>query len=245
MEWPDDYRHIVEENRKQAFEKYDVQAIFRSKLLPGQEKNGYHGQPVETYYYVFTFHDRSDPLKKGSFICGDHAADGWFKLTKQPKEEIPSYNPLSAAVGAGAGAVAGAGAAQNGGAANANNPQMVRLINCLQSYISLLDNTLNASGQESTATIVLKRLLEDIEQAPTISQVRAVNTLFFKTFNNNFYINNGVNNYSTFVDYIERKYSTPTDPVKIKRIVTTDLIAILNNEPNYKSGIPYPYNISF
>lgn len=239
MKWPKKYSHTGDKNREAAYEIFDVTAIFKSRLLPGQVKTAYHNGPVETEYYVFTFNKKGNTTKSGSFICGEHAANKWFELTEQPKEDIPSYNPLSAAIGA------GAGAGQNGGVANANNQQMVRLINCLQSYISLLDNTLNISGQESTATIILRRLLADIDNAPTISQVRAVNTLFCKTFNSNFYSSNGVYGYSTFVNYIEKKYSTPTDPVKIKRIDTTYLIALLNNEPNYKSGTPYPYRNSF
>ncbi|MBL5829163.1 hypothetical protein [Serratia fonticola] len=95
MDWPKEYSKISQAVREEAYERFNVEAITRTTLLSGQEKIGYHQQPLTTDYYLFLFTSRYNPAQTGYFTCGVHAADGWFKLNRQRPEDIASYNPLT------------------------------------------------------------------------------------------------------------------------------------------------------
>lgn len=96
MDWPKEYSKISQEVRDAAYKLYEVEAITRSVLLPGQVKTAYYNGLLTTDYYLFLFTSRENPKLTGYFTCGLYAADGWFNLNGQKPEDIPSYNPLLA-----------------------------------------------------------------------------------------------------------------------------------------------------
>lgn len=235
MGWPANYSHRGQKNREDAYKDYAVEAIFKTKLLPDQPKFGYHGLPITTDYYIFSFKNRKNKYDTGSFICGVEAAKGWFLLNRQKKDEIPSFNPLST-VGAGAGAGV---LTPTGTQAKRPNPDTVRLINCLQMFISLADISLNESGGESAATKRLKLLIKSSHKPLDISDVRAVNTYLAKFFQSPTYQNLGINSYSGMVTHFEQQYG-----ITLKKIAVSDFNAMIN-ATRITAHYTYSHNASF
>ncbi|MBH2548130.1 hypothetical protein I5Q23_24795 [Serratia marcescens] len=201
MEWPEAFSYVGNDIRKKAFEKFDVEAITKTTLLPGQVKTGYHKQKLTTDYYIFIFADREDKEKQGSFCCGIHASKGWFDLNGQEPQDIASYNPLT---GENSGEKGSLGTRSTSAINQPKaNKEKKQLINILQTYIALTDSITNTMSGESTAVKILKKLIAKPLNPPDRSEVRAVNTLLYKTFNNIKYKQHNITSYSELVIFKE------------------------------------------
>lgn len=237
MKWPTIFSKRGDETRKLALQVFNVTPIFKTKLLPGQKKKGYHRQNITTDYCVFLFETKTIPVKKGIFICGLTAAKEWIELIKKNKTPIPmpipSYNPLSSAG-------TGTGTTQTVQVANNNNEQMTRLIHCLESYISISDNTLNNQGEESAALKILQGLLRRRAQAPSISDIRAVNTTFAKVFSSPNYLTLGINSYTDLINY-----KNPTYGNKLRIVTVSDFNIEISKNLTFATGGSYKYKPSF
>ncbi|HHA1306252.1 hypothetical protein [Enterobacter kobei] len=237
MDWPKKFNGIGDTVRRAALNEFNVEAILKTTLLPGQQKTAYHGGLITTDYYVFQFQSLTHPNQSGSFCCGEHAAQGWFNLTHQNTDLIPSYNPIT---GASRGGGAGGGNGGNGNVQNPVNRDMRNLIKCLMTYVSFTDNTLNSSGGESSAIRVLNGLLQNINNPPTVSQIRSVNTILAKTFQNPKYVALNIKTYSDLVAYKEQQHG-----VTIKKINIAPFNLHIQNNRNNSPTYTYPHPASF
>lgn len=201
MEWPELLSDVGDETRKKAFEKFEVEAITKTTLLPGQEKTGYHKRKLTTDYYIFIFTDRENKTKQGSFCCGVHASKGWFELNGQRSHDIASYNPLTGESSEKVNTT-GTGSFSSVTRTKAHR-EKTRLINCLQTYIALTDSITSTKEGESTAVKILKKLISNISTPPATSDIRAVNTLFYKTFIDTKYRKHNIRKYSELVSFKE------------------------------------------
>lgn len=227
MEWPKVFSDVGDDIRKKAFEKFDVEAITKTTLLPGQEKTGYHKRKLTTDYYIFIFTDREDKKKQGSFCCGVHASNGWFELNGQNAHSIASYNPLTGESSGGVGTVGkGSTTAINHPKANKEKKQ---LINILQTYIALTDSITSTKEGESTAVKILKKLITHPSNTPETSEIRAVNTLLYKTFTDIKYKKNDIQKYSELVLFKDNSLG-----IKIREIPVNYFNDIIENKRESK-----------
>lgn len=95
MDWPREYSKPTQAVREVAYKQYKVEAITKTTLLLGQEKIGYHHQPLTKDYNLFLLTNWDNPEYTGYFTCGLHTARGWFDLNGQLPREILSYNLLT------------------------------------------------------------------------------------------------------------------------------------------------------
>ncbi|CAO98406.1 hypothetical protein [Erwinia tasmaniensis] len=216
-----------------------MEAITKTTLLPGQEKNAYHKGKLTTDYYIFIFTDREDKKKQGSFCCGVHASKGWFELNGQNPLDIASYNPLTGessgdAVTVGTEATIAINRPKE-------NKEKKRLINILQTYIALTDSITNTQDGESTAVKILKKLITHPSNTPEKSEIRAVNTLLYKTFTDIKYRKNNIKKYSELVLLKENLFD-----ITIRKIPVNYFNDIIENTRESKhSGYIYPNPASF
>ena len=227
MEWPNIFSDVGDNIRKKAFEKFDVEAITKTTLLPEQEKMGYHKRKLTTDYYIFIFTDREDKKKQGSFCCGVHASNGWFKLNGQKAHDIASYNPLTGESSGGKGTV-GAGSTTAITRPKANKEKK-QLINILQTYIALTDSITSTKEGESTAVKILKKLIAHPLNTPEISEIRAVNTLLYKTFSDIKYKQHDIKKYSELVSFKNNSLG-----IKIREIPVNYFNDIIENKRESK-----------
>lgn len=239
MEWPKVFSDVGDDIRKKAFQKFEVEAITKTTLLPGQEKTGYHKRKLTTDYYIFIFTDREDKKKQGSFCCGVHASKGWFELNGQNPLDIASYNPLTGENAGGTVTVdTGSTTAINRPKANKEKKQ---LINILQTYIALTDSITSTQDGESTAVKILKKLITHPSNTPETSEVRGVNTLLYKTFTHIKYKQHDIKKYSELVLFKEQSLG-----IKIREIPVIYFNEIIehNRESKYSDYV-YPNPASF
>lgn len=235
MEWPKDFQSTGDTTREHAYKKYRVEAITKTVLLPRQIKTAYHGAPLESIYYAFTFTDREDSKQTGIFYCGEHAAKGWFKLNKQNKSDIPFYDPITEI-------------SKDGNTSKSKNSNIKvnkdnnksDLIKCLQTYITLTDDNLNSSGDASNAVKVLKKSISTIDEEPTVSNIRSVNTIFYNTFRGINYKKNNIKSYTDLVNFKEKTHS-----VKFKSIPIDKFNKLINETRNKSKDYPYIKDASF
>ncbi|HGK8529470.1 TPA: hypothetical protein ACKWS1_004476 [Yersinia enterocolitica] len=239
MEWPKIFSDVGDDIRKKAFEKFDVEAITKTTLLPGQEKTGYHKRKLTTDYYIFIFTDREDKKKQGSFCCGVHASNGWFELNGQKPHDIASYNPLTGESSGGTGTV-GTGST-TAISRPKTNKEKKQLINILQTYIALTDSITSTQEGESTAVKILKKLITYPSNTPETSEIRAVNTLLYKTFNDIKYKQHNITKYSELVLFKEHSLG-----IKIRGIPVNYFNEIIeNNRESKHSDYVYKHPCSF
>ena len=233
MDWPKEYSKTTQAVREAAYKLYKVEAITKTTLLPGQEKIGYHQQPLTTDYYLFLFTNWDNPEYTGYFTCGLHAARGWFDLNGQLPEDIPSYNPLT-------GEPSGGGSGSGGSKpSNSNwNPQMKRLIRVLQTFICLTDdNNRKIKGEPKTLKI-LQTLVKASNNAPDTSNIRSVNTTLSKALKDGRH--GGATTFTQMVEHFETSLG-----VSFKKIDVDDFNQEIEATRNKSESYSYPYPASF
>ncbi|AIK16334.1 hypothetical protein QLL80_004245 [Yersinia enterocolitica] len=239
MEWPKVFSDVGDDIRKKAFEKFDVEAITKTTLLPGQEKTGYHKRKLTTDYYIFIFTDREDKKKQGSFCCGVHASKGWFELNGQNAHNIASYNPLT---GESSGDVGTVGTRSTTAINHPKaNKEKKQLINILQTYIALTDSITSTKEGESTAVKILKKLITHPSNSPERSEIRAVNTLLYKTFTDIKYKQHDITKYSELVLFKENSLGITIKSIPVSYFNEN----IKNNRESKHSDYVYPNPPSF
>jgi hypothetical protein len=226
MDWPKEYSKISHPVRAAAYKLFEVEAITRSVLLPGQEKTAYHGGPLTTDYYLFLFTSRENPKQFGYFTCGVHAGKGWLDLNGQRHEDIASYNPLT---GESSG---GGGGGSTHRSASERNPRMKRLIRVLQTFISLTDDTKRKIKGEPTTLTVLKKLIKSSKDAPERSNVRAVNTILYKSLKDGSH--GGAHTFSQLIEHYEKVLC-----VSFKRIDIDDFNQEIDDTRNQSANYSY------
>lgn len=229
MDWPKEYSDISQDVRDAAYKLYNVEAITRSVLLPGQVKTAYHGRPLTTDYYLFLFTSRENPKVTGYFTCGLYAADGWFNLNGQKPEAIPSYNPLTGE-SSGSGKTGGSGTAKQPKAES--NPRMKRLIRVLQTFISLTDDENRKIKGESTTLAVLQKLIKASKDAPSTSNIRSVNTTLYKALKDGRH--GGAHTFTQLIDNYEVLHQ-----VVFKKITIDDFNKEIDDTRNKSATYPY------
>ncbi|EKS7203489.1 hypothetical protein O8H67_002128 [Enterobacter asburiae] len=229
MDWPKEYSKISQEVRDAAYKLYEVEAITRSVLLPGQVKTAYYDGPLTTDYYLFLFTSRENPKLTGYFTCGLYAADGWFNLNGQKPEDIPSYNPLTGE-SSGSGKTRGSGTAKQPKAES--NQRMKRLIRVLQTYISLTDDEKGKIKGESKTLEVLQKLIKASKDAPNTSNIRSVNTILYKALKDGRY--GGAHTFTQLVDNYEVLHE-----VVFKKIAIDDFNQEIDDTRNKSATYQY------
>ncbi|MGP1950388.1 hypothetical protein [Citrobacter freundii] len=229
MDWPKEYSKTTQEKRDAAYKLYDVEAITRSVLLPGQVKTAYHGRPITTDYYLFLFTSRANSNLTGYFTCGLRAAGGWFKLNGQRPEDIASYNPLTGE-STGGGKTSGSGVTRS--LKEESNPRMKRLIRVLQTFISLTDDEKRKIKGESKTLTVLQKLIKASKNAPTTSNIRSVNTILYKALKDGRH--GGAHTFTQLVKHYEELLG-----VTFKKIDTDDFNQEIDDTRNKSATYPY------
>lgn len=229
MDWPREYRKTTQTVRYAAYKLYYVEAIIRAVLLPGQVKTAYHGGVLRTDYYLFLFTSRVNPKLRGYFICGLHAAKGWFELNGQRPEEIPSYNPLT---GESSGSSKTSGGAITKPLKTESDPRMKRLIRVLQTFITLTDDERREIKGESTALAVLQKLIKASKDAPSTSNIRSVNTTLYKALRDGRH--GGARTFTQLVDHFEVLLG-----VTFKKISIDDFNQEIDDTRNKSATYPY------
>lgn len=229
MDWPEDYSKPTQVVRDAAYKLYCVKAITRSVLLPGQVKMAYHNRPLTTDYYLFLFTSRENPKLTGYFICGLHAAKGWFKLNGQRSEEIPAYNPLT---GESSGDSKTRNRVMTKPLKTESDPRMKRLIRVLQTFISLTDDEKRKINGESTTLTVLQTLIKGVKDAPSTSNIRSVNTILYKVLKDGRH--GGARTFTQLVNH----YEVLLD-VTFKKISIDDFNQEIDDTRNKSATYPY------
>ncbi|EKT61723.1 hypothetical protein [Providencia alcalifaciens] len=249
MKWPEEYEKRGDEIRREAYNKYHIKAELKARLLPHQEIKAYHGGMITTDYYIFTFTDRENRDKKGVFYCGEHAANKWFDLNGQNNAGVYFNDPIDVEIDL--------NIPDNPNIPNIpnvpnvpnvpNNPNIPRnenklaLIKCLHTYITITNSTEDRNGNESVAIKVISRLITNINQEPTISEIRSVNTILAKTFNSEKYQKKGIENYRQLVENKELELKKENPLIKIKRINLNHFNDIINETAHSSKNKEYIY----
>lgn len=155
--------------RAEIVEKYEIKPVFRSIILPGQEKWSCTNDLLEKEYFLFRYKEKHGETE-GTFYCGRHAADHFCTLTGEALP--PSFNPLkadSASAATGSSGSKGSGQGKRKGQLHPASKQLYDAINLI------------VVCWNSPPGPPLARVLEKIEQygynAPFPSEVKTVNTV--------------------------------------------------------------------
>ncbi|OCH19806.1 hypothetical protein [Aliivibrio sp. 1S128] len=80
------------ESRQRIVDNYIIKPVAHVKLLNGQQKLSCTSITLTNSYYCFDYVSRTEPLDKGTFYCGDHAANEFLELAELVP--LPLFNPL-------------------------------------------------------------------------------------------------------------------------------------------------------
>ncbi|EGR1752563.1 hypothetical protein [Vibrio parahaemolyticus] len=90
------------ESRQRIVDNYTIKPVAHVKLLNNQQKLSCTNITLTNSYYCFDYTSRTDPSDKGTFYCGDHAANEFLEMAGL--DPLPLFNPLvSSGTGGGGG----------------------------------------------------------------------------------------------------------------------------------------------
>ncbi|MGC9934871.1 hypothetical protein [Priestia aryabhattai] len=155
--------------RVKIIEDYNITPIAHVKLLTGQEKKSCTNDRLKDKYYCFSYTHKKNKNISGTFVCGDHAAKHFLKLSNH--EGIPLFNPLFSE-----------GTNYVGGTNNTDEPRDKRewhpVAQELSNAINLLIICWNVGDNLNGALRRVKEKIEaNPENEPYVSNIKSINTV--------------------------------------------------------------------
>lgn len=153
--------------RVRITEDYHITPIAHVKLLTGQEKKSCTNDRLKDKYYCFSYTHKKNNNISGTFICGDHAANHFLKLSKHTG--LPLFNPLSNE--------------ENNDIGGTNDTEKTRHRRKWDPVAKELSNAINFliiswnTSPKGALSDIKKRLEANPVKRPRLNDVKAVNTI--------------------------------------------------------------------